>query len=135
MEQIVFPVDARPFFWYKQNKPMLAFASPLAQTGLAARDVLVGCVAENDPLFLDQALRLVQSVRWFGGELASAQVIVCVVGGLDPGFQQTFERYGAEVRIVPRNCSAQQIFSEVCDTGREMLLLDCDSVVVQDPLP
>lgn len=110
---------------------MLAFSSAPAQTGLAARHVVVGCVAENEPRSLDQALRLVQSVRWFGGELASGQVRVCVVGGVDPGFRQAFEAYGAEVRIV----SEKQVFSEMCEDGRELLLLDCDSVVVQDPLP
>src|SRR5687767_7006493 len=118
---------------------MQALYSPLVQTELTIRDLLVGCVAENDPRCLGQALRLVQSVRWFGGELASAQVMVCVVGGIDPSFLQAFERYGAEVRIVSPfhqcNRSAQQIFSEVCESDREMLLLDCDTVVVQDPLP
>lgn len=121
---------------------MLALSPPRAQTRLTARDLLIGCVAENDPCFLGQVLRLVQSIRWFGGELAGAQVLVCVVGGLDPSFRGSFERYGAEVRIVPpfhqRNRSANklQFFSEVRETDREMLLLlDCDTVVVQDPLP
>lgn len=113
---------------------MLAFSPPLARTGLTARDVLVGCVAENDPRALGQALRLVQSVRWFGGELARAQVVVCVVGGSDAGFRRELERLGAEVRLALPH-SARQIFSEICETGRELLLLDRGMVVVQDPLP
>jgi hypothetical protein len=121
---------------------MLELSTPRAQTGLTARDLLVGCVAENDPRFLGQALRLVQSIRWFGGELAGARVLVCVVEGLDPGFRQAFESYGAEVRIVPpfhqrnRTANKLQFFPEAEQTDREMLLLlDCDTVVVQDPLP
>ena len=121
---------------------MLELALPRTQTGLEARDFLVGCVAENDPRSLGQALRLVQSIRWFGGELASARVMVCVSGELDRSFRQAFESYGAEVRIVApflqRNRIADklQFFPEAWETGREMLLLlDCDTVVVQDPLP
>jgi hypothetical protein len=122
---------------------MLELSSPpAAHIGLTVQDLLVGCVAENDPRSLGQALRLVQSIRWFGGAMAGAQVMVCVVGGLDPGFRQVFEGYGAEVRIVdpihPRNRAASklQFFPEAWDSDREMLLLlDSDTVVVQDPLP
>lgn len=121
---------------------MLELSSPRIHTGLTARDVLVGCVAENDPRFLGQALRLVQSIRWFGGELAGARVMVCVVGEIDRSFREAFAKYEAEVRIVapvhPPNPSANQLhfFAEVGETDREMLLLlDCDTVVVQDPLP
>src|SRR5688572_10988275 len=98
---------------------MPALSLPRAQTGLTARDLLVGCVAENDPRFLGQALRLVQSIRWFGGELAGARVMVCVVGGPDPSFRQAFEDYGAEVRIVSpfhqrdRAANKLQFFPEV----------------------
>ncbi len=115
---------------------------PRTPTELEARDLLVGCVAANDPGSLGQALRLVQSIRWFGGELASAQVMVCVVGEPDRSFRQALEGYGAEVRIVSpfhqRNPVADklQFFPEALETEREMLLLlDCDTVVVQDPLP
>ena len=102
---------------------MLELSSPPgAQTGLTVRDLLVGCVAGNDPRSLGQALRLVQSIRWFGGELANARVVVCVAGGLDPSFLQAFEGYGAEVRTLSS-----------ADEG--LLLLDCGTVVVQDPLP
>lgn len=122
---------------------MLELASPpRTQTGLEARDLLVGCVAENDPRSLGQALRLVQSIRWFGGELAGARFMVCVAGELGRSFRQAFESYGAEVRIVSpfhqRNRMADklQFFPEAWETDREMLLLlDCDTVVVQDPLP
>ncbi len=122
---------------------MPAPSPPRAQTGLAAQDFLVGCVAENDPRLLGQALRLVQSIRWFGGEMADARVRICVVRGLDRSLRQEFERYRAEVRIVPpplqphnRLANQPQLFQEVWETDREMLLLlACDTVVIQDPLP
>lgn len=46
---------------------------PLVQneTGLTARELLIGCVAENDSKSLGQAIRLVQSIRWFGGGMAA----------------------------------------------------------------
>ena len=121
---------------------MLELSSPRVETGLTARDLLVGCVAENDPLCLGQALRLVQSIRWFGGELAGARVMVCAVEGIDRSFRQALESYGAEVRIVApfhqrnRVANKLQFLPEAWEAGREMLLLlDCDTVVVQDPLP
>lgn len=102
-------------------------------------DLLVGCVAENDPRGLGQALRLVQSIRWFGGELASARVMVCVPGEPDRTFRHALESYGAEVRTVSpayqrdRAADGLQLFPE---SDREtFLLLDCDTLVVQDPLP
>lgn len=119
---------------------MLALSPPRVQTGLTAQDLLVGCVAENDLRSLGQALRLVQSIRWFGGGMAGARVMVCVVGEVDRSFRQGFERHGAEVRIVPpfrhRAADKLQFFPEAWETDREMLLLlDCETVVVQDPLP
>lgn len=109
---------------------------------LSGQDVLVGCIAENDPRLLDQALRLVQSIRWFGGELAEARVRVCVASGLDRGFRRAFERLEAEVRTVSppgrshRVVNRHQLFPDAWESDREMLLLlDCDTVVMRDPLP
>ena len=105
-------------------------------------ELFVGCVAENDPRILGQALRLVQSIRWFGGELAEARVMVCVRGEPDRSCRQTLEEYGAEVRIVPPSDASDgaadrlQLFPEAWRAAPEkFLLLDCDTVVVQDPLP
>ncbi|MFL6260644.1 MAG: sulfotransferase family protein [Thermoanaerobaculia bacterium] len=79
-----------------------------------------------------------QSVRWLGGELAEAQVRVCVEGEIGRGFRRAFERYGAEVRAVSRDRvdGKRRIFPADWETDREMLLLlDPGAVVVQDPLP
>ncbi len=112
------------------------------ETALSAADLLVGCVAENNPKYLGQALRLVQSIRWFGGGLAQARLLVCAVEGIAGSSRKELESYGCEVRTVrsfhPNNGSANRLrfFEEAWDEGREMLLaLDCDMVVVRDPLP
>jgi hypothetical protein len=105
-------------------------------------EIVIGCVAENDPRLLTQAYWLVRSLRWFGGSLAGARMLVCVVDGIPPASREALERAGAEVRIVERfdrrNPAANklQFFPEALATGaRWMLLLDCDMAFVADPLP
>jgi len=105
-------------------------------------DVVIGCVAENHPRHLAQARRLVRSLRWFGGSLAGARMLVCVVDGIAPAAREELEREGAEVRTVERfdtrngNANKLQLYPEALATGAEgILLLDCDTVFVADPLP
>lgn len=104
--------------------------------------VLIGCVAENNAKFLAQALRLVLSVRWFGGRLANADVMVGVVDGTDSGYAAELRGLGAVVRRMERvdprfppgnklNLFAQP---EVDDYDL-VFYLDCDTVVAQDPSP
>jgi hypothetical protein len=104
------------------------------------RDVVFGCVAENNPKYLSQALRLVQSLRWFGGTLSDAEFICCVVDGVGPAFQRALERFGAKVRAVqrfhPANPNSNKLrFLEMLETGsfETVVLLDCDTIIVQDP--
>jgi hypothetical protein len=117
---------------------------PLVQneTGLTARELLIGCVAENDPKSLGQAIRLIQSIRWFGGGMADATVMVCVVGGIGAELRRILESYGAEIRIVApldaRDPTANRLrfFEQAAGSEPAMLLLlDCDTLVVRDPLP
>lgn len=108
---------------------------------LSAGELVVGCVTENTPKFLGQALRLLQSIRWFGGELAKSHVVVGVVEQLDPRARRSLEVYGADIRIVPRfrgNGSGNrlQIFAELLERSEShYFVLDCDTLVVRDPLP
>jgi Uncharacterized protein conserved in bacteria len=109
---------------------------------MAADEVVVGCVTEDNPKYLGQALRLVQSIQWFGGELAQARLIVGAVEHIDPGARRALEALGAEVRIVPRfdsrNGSANrlQLLNELRDgIEKNIFMLDCDTLVVRDPLP
>lgn len=117
---------------------MLAPSSPEAQPGLSTRDLLVGCVAGNDPRSLAHALRLVQSIRWFGGELADVPVRIAVRGEADPAFRQALTAYGAEVGpLDPAGAGplpGPQLLPR--ETGRgTLLLLDGGTLVVRDPLP
>jgi hypothetical protein len=113
-----------------------------AQPPPRPEELLVGCVAENHPHSLAQALRLVWSLRTFGGTLAQAEILVCVVGEIDQRERTALERAGAEVRCVERfdrrNPSANklQFLSEALAGGKPaFLLLDHDMVIVGDPGP
>jgi len=61
------------------------------------RSVIFGCVVDSSPRGLFQALRLVQSLRWFGGSLADSSFGVHVEGDCSPAFQGELARYGAAV--------------------------------------
>src|SRR5580693_2716209 len=64
-------------------------------------EVVVGCVAgPGSPHGLEGARRLVRSLRWFGGSLAGARVLVCASGAIPAGDRDALARDGAEVRIV-----------------------------------
>src|ERR1044071_2908508 len=109
---------------------------------LQSADVAVGFLTENTPRMLTQATRLLRSIRWFGGELAQARVVVCGVGELESCARNTLEQLGAEIRMVsrfhPANPTANrlQLIAELLDAPERMLfVLDCDTVAVQDPLP
>jgi 2-polyprenyl-3-methyl-5-hydroxy-6-metoxy-1,4-benzoquinol methylase len=104
--------------------------------------MLIGCVVDNRPETLAEALRLVQSIRWFGGSIAGANIMVCVIDDADPEYREELERWGAFVRIFPvlsyfsseanklRLFDAPEIFAY--DT---VVLLDAGTLVVQDPQP
>ena len=107
-----------------------------------ARGVVFGCVAEPTPRFYGQALRLLQSIRWFGGALAGADVFVCFVGEPDPDRRAELEALGAQVRLVelfsPLNRYSNKVrFFELPELARyeTAVLLDCDVALVQDPTP
>ncbi|WP_264739380.1 hypothetical protein [Cytobacillus firmus] len=104
--------------------------------------LLIGCVTENTKKYRDQTLRLVQSIRWFGGGISGADIFVCIVDEAEPKFVEELNKLGAFVRIVKRfskvhpQSNKLRLFElaeiELYDT---ILLLDCDTVVVQDPSP
>jgi hypothetical protein len=105
-------------------------------------DVVIAFVTENMPRLLTQSIRLLRSIRWFGGELANARVVVAGVGPLGAEARRTLEALGAEVRTVPRFHPASptgnrlQVFAALADAREKLfLILDCDTVVLQDPLP
>ena len=109
---------------------------------LQVSQVVVGLLTENTPRMLAQAVRLLRSIRWFGGELAKARVVVYAVGALERETRIALEALGAETRIVSRFHPANptgnrhQLLASLLDAPEEVLfLLDCDTIVVRDPLP
>lgn len=100
----------------------------------------VGCVADSSPRFLDQAVRLLRSWRWFAGPHADGELHVCVVEDVPAAYRDQFERLGARVHVVDRfvgrhPTSNKLRFLELADAKRadHVLLLDCDTIVVQNP--
>lgn len=111
-------------------------------TSCASEKILLGCVADNNNKYLSQALRLVRSVRWFGGALKDVDIIVCVIDGVESSYSRMIESLGAAVRIVSRFDPANPLFNKIQffrlpDVERydTLFYLDCDTVVVQDPSP
>jgi hypothetical protein len=109
---------------------------------LRAGELVIGCVTEDNPKYLGQTLRLVQSIRWFGGELAPARVVIGAVEHIDPGARRALEALGAAIRIIQRFDARNppgnrlQLLDELIDAGEgHLLMLDCDTIVVRDPLP
>lgn len=104
--------------------------------------LLVGCVAENTPKYRDQALRLVQSIRWFGGNSAGVNIFVCMVDDADQNFVNELESWGVFVRIVKRFSTLHppsnklRLFElEEVPYYDTIMLLDCDTLCVRDPYP
>ncbi|MCP4693418.1 MAG: PqqD family peptide modification chaperone [Desulfobacterales bacterium] len=102
----------------------------------------MGCVAENTPEFLSRALNLLRSVRWFGGSMAEVDFFVCVVNGVEPEQARRYERLGAFVRTAPPFSRRLPLSNKLrllelpeIKTYDTVMLIDCDTVVVQDPRP
>lgn len=104
--------------------------------------IMIGCVAENNKKYQTQALRLVQSIRWFGEKTAGANIFVCMVDEADPEFVEELKKWGVFVRIVKRFSishppSNKLRLYELLEVSSydTIMLLDCDTIIVQDPYP
>ncbi|KON88346.1 hypothetical protein AF332_17075 [Sporosarcina globispora] len=103
--------------------------------------LMIGCVTENNPKYQRQTLNLVQSIRWFGGNSSKADIYVCIVERADDDFLKELKKFGVFVRIVKRfNQNHPQSnklrFFELpeIDFYDIIMFLDCDTIIVQDPL-
>ncbi|OLS34063.1 hypothetical protein [Bacillus sp. MRMR6] len=104
--------------------------------------LMIGCVAENNKKYQTQALRLVQSIRWFGGSMAGANIFVCMVEEADPEYVKELEKWGVFVRIVSRFSISHPPSNKLrlfelpeVSSYDTIMLLDCDTIIVQDPSP
>lgn len=106
-----------------------------------SKSIVIGCVADNSIKFLDQALRLLQSWRWFAGSLADSEFHVCVVDDVTLEYRKQYESYGAVVHVVPHFNAAHPPSNKLrflelpfLINAERVVLLDCDTVIVQEPL-
>jgi hypothetical protein len=104
--------------------------------------IMIGCVAENNQKYQTQALRLVQSIRWFGEKMAGANIFVCMVDEADPEFVEELVKWGVFVRIVKRFSISHPPSNKLrlfelpeVSSYDTIMLLDCDTTIVQDPSP
>lgn len=108
--------------------------------------VVFGCVAGHSPKYLFRALYLLRSIRWFGGTLSDADVMICVADDIHSilvsDYLTEFERLGALIRIVPPfnpgypHSNKLRFFEQAEITEYDIaVLLDCDTILVQDPTP
>jgi len=110
------------------------------RTSVETGHMIIGCVTENSPKYLSQTLRLLQSLRWFGGKIAHAPFRVCSIEGIDETYKLQFEEYGATVRIVSRYDAKCPVTNKIRFLQQDeihdyetVMLLDCDTIIVQDP--
>ncbi|HEX2831553.1 MAG TPA: sulfotransferase [Thermoanaerobaculia bacterium] len=114
----------------------------MSASPVTVADVVVGLLTENTTGMLTQAIRLLRSIRWFGGAFANVRVVVCGVGELEAGAHAELTKLGAEIRTVTRfhpanpTANRQQLLASLLEEPEElMFLLDCDTIVTRDPLP
>lgn len=80
------------------------------------------------------------SLRWFGGKIADAHFVLCTTGKLPDETEDFFRRHGAEIVLVERfstehgpSNKIKFLENDSLDKWENILLLDCDTVIVQDP--
>jgi hypothetical protein len=102
--------------------------------------LVIGCVTEPVPKYLQQAAILLLSLRWFGGRIADSAFILCTTGQLTKESESFFQKYGAKIVLVDRFCKEHGPSNKIrflelslLDEWDQILLLDCDTVIVQDP--
>ena len=103
-------------------------------------NVVFTCVTEPTRKYLDQSARLLMSLRWFGGSVANARFVLGTTGPIPEEAAGVFRRYGAEVVLVERYDASHgpsnkvSLLKHPALAGHDVVvLIDCDTVVVQDP--
>ncbi|MCD6476962.1 MAG: sulfotransferase, partial [Candidatus Aenigmarchaeota archaeon] len=101
--------------------------------------ILLGCVAENNPKYLSQALRLLQSLRWFGGKVANADFLLCSVDNIDEEYKKEFLKFNAFIEVANRFNAKHPPSNKLSFFNQEriqnydiVMLSDCDTLIVDD---
>jgi len=105
-----------------------------------APNVVFTCIAEPTKQFLEQSARLLMSLRWFGGSLAQARFVLGCTAPIPQEPLEVFNEYRAEITTTERYDPAHghsnkiSLLSSRILAGHDIVvLLDCDTVLVQDP--
>src|SRR5436305_583301 len=103
-------------------------------------NVVFTCIAEPTNQFLEQTARLLMSLRWFGGSLAQARFVVGCTGSIPQEPLKFFNEHRAEIITVERYDQTHGHSNKISLLGSRVLsghdivvVLDCDTVIVQDP--
>jgi hypothetical protein len=103
-------------------------------------NTVFACVAEPTKQFLEQSARLLMSVRWFGGSYAEARFVLACTGPVPQEALKLADHYGAEVITIQRYHPTHGHSNKIVLLGSPVLaghdivvLLDCDTLLVQDP--
>lgn len=104
-------------------------------------EIIVGCVADQPGKYLEAAFRLLVSWRLFAGRLAQCRFVICVAGGIPPGYAASLAPWSPELVAVEPFSSAHPPSNKLCflllplvRSYARVILLDCDTVVLQEPL-
>jgi hypothetical protein len=102
--------------------------------------MLFACVAENQPGYVGLVENLAISLRTFGGSQSRAPLVALFVDGVEDRYRARLERFGVEVAVVPRiprgSFANKLRMLELAERRSFDVLvsLDCDTVVVNDPV-
>jgi hypothetical protein len=110
-------------------------------TIFSADNVVVGCVADQQVKYLEQAFRLLVSWRRSGGRLAQCRFIICVAGGIPPGYAASLTPWFPELVAVdpftaahPPSNKLRFLELELIHNYDRVILLDCDTIILKEPL-
>lgn len=97
------------------------------------------CVVDEKTKYLTQAVRWAQSIRWFGGSLAGADLVIGSTHPFRPEYEAEFDRLGVR-RLRVEQASAWHgpsnklnVLADPALAGYDVVMLtDCDVVMVGD---
>ncbi|MGC9128851.1 MAG: hypothetical protein ACP5GA_09000 [Acidithiobacillus sp.] len=111
------------------------------KTSYSPEDVIIGCVADQQVKYLEQAFRLLVSWRRSGGRLSKCRFIICVVGGIPPGYAASMTPWFPEFVEVdsftaahPPSNKLRFLELELIQKYDRVILLDCDTIILHEPL-
>jgi hypothetical protein len=100
--------------------------------------IAICCVADNKVKYLSQALRLVQSLRWFGEDLKDSDVFIGYFEPTPVYYLKEYERFGAKTINLKRYSSLHGPSNKMsllrldCLSEYEyVMLMDCDTIIAK----